>query len=582
MIKLRLFIYLIATLLLVSACQEKQVESITLNIIQTTDVHGTLFPFDFVNKKPVNNSLAHVSALVNEVRSKNKDGVILLDNGDLLQGQPTVYYYNFDDTSSNHLAADMLNYMNYDAVSVGNHDIETGHEVYDRFRRQIKVPYLSANAVTKSGEPYFDPYTVIEKKGIKVVVLGLTTPGIPKWLPEKLWEGMEFTDMIESAKKWVEVIKTKEQPDVLVGLFHSGVDHLYANPEGVEYLNENATRLVAKQVPGFDIVFAGHDHRNVNEVVLNVNGDSVLLLDPMSHSRAVSLVTIDFTYDHELKKYKKTIKGKVKPVDTYEPDDEFMARFKPQYETLESYVNQQIGTFEKSMNSKWAYFGNSAFIDFVHQVQLLNTGADVSFTAPLHFKSEIRQGPIYLSDLFKLYKYENLLYTINLTGSEIDGFLEYSVSQWFNTMATNTDHLLKIKQGDNGNYRLENQYYNFSSAAGIDYLVDVSKPDGNKVKILGFSNKEQFYKDSMYVVALNSYRGVGGGGHLKIGCELSEEEISGRFINSTEKDIRRLIKEYIEQQKLVNPKEHSNWRIIPEDYYEFGMKRDMELLFGED
>lgn len=580
MINLRICSILIVIAFTVISCKEKTPEKVTLNIIQTTDVHGAIFPFDFVNKRAVDYSLAHVHSLVKEARSVNPNGVILLDNGDLLQGQPSVYYYNFEDTSSTHLAAQVLNYLEYDAAVVGNHDIETGHDVYERFREELNAPYLAANTETNTGKPYFEPYTIIEKQGIKVAVLGLVTPGIPKWLPEKMWKGMQFTDMIETAKKWMDVIKTKEKPDLIIGLFHAGVDHMYENPSGETYLNENATRLVAEQVPGFDIVLAGHDHQNVNEHIVNVNGDTVLLIDPMSHARAVAFATVNFTYDKKLKKYAKRIHGEVKRTNSYEPDEEFMATFTPQYHALEKYINQQIGVFESTIDSKWSYFGNSAFVDFVHQVQLLNTNANVSFTAPLHFRSEINKGPIYLSDLFKLYKYENLLYTIKLTGAEIDGFLEYSISQWFNTMVSNTDHLLKLKQDENENFRLENQYFNFSSASGIDYLVDVSKPDGDKVRILGFTNEERFYADSMYTVALNSYRGVGGGGHLKIGCGLSDEDIQKRFVNSTEKDIRMLIKEYIESQQVLNPEKKSNWRIIPEDYYEFGKKKDMRLLFG--
>lgn len=573
---------LVAFLIFIAcSCTENKPQNVSLNIIQTTDIHGAFFPYDFINKKSVNNSLAHVCALVKETRVKNPDGVILLDNGDILQGQPTVYYYNFEDASSVHIAAEMLNYMQYDAITVGNHDIEAGHAVYDKFRKDLIAPYLAANAVDKSGEAYFEPYTIIEKQGVKVAVLGLITPGIPKWLPEKLWSGMQFDDMIESAEKWMKIIEEKEQPDLIIGMFHSGVNHLYDNPEGKEYLNENATRLVAEKVPGFDIVLAGHDHQKINEKVVNIKGDTVLLLDPMSHSRAVSYITVNFEYDRSLKKYNKSINGEIKLTGNYEPDAEFMAQFKPHYETVVAYISQQLGAFKNSMDSKWSYFGNSSFIDFVHHIQLQNTMADVSFTAPLHFRSEIEKGPIYLSDLFKLYKYENLLYKIELTGKEIDGFLEYATSGWFNTMKSNSDHLLLIEQHDDGKYRLKNKYFNFSSASGIDYLIDVSKPNGNKVKILGFSNNKPFYNDSTYTVALNSYRGVGGGGHLSIGCGLSDDEIENRFISSSDKDIRRLIKEYIESHENVKPKEQSNWRIIPEDYYEFGKKKDIRLLFGE-
>jgi 2',3'-cyclic-nucleotide 2'-phosphodiesterase/3'-nucleotidase len=158
------------------------------------------------------------------------------------------------------------------------------------------MPFMAANALDKkTGNPYFEPYTIIERQGIKVAVLGLITPGISQWLPENLWSGMEFEDMVESANKWVKIIHEKEQPDLVIGMFHAGVDHAYNNPEGVEFMNENASRLVAEKVAGIDIVLAGHDHKKHFEKVLNFKGDTVILLDPRSHSRAVSFIDIDFT-----------------------------------------------------------------------------------------------------------------------------------------------------------------------------------------------------------------------------------------------------------------------------------------------
>ena len=146
-------------------------------------------------------------------RIQQDQEVILLDNGDLIQGDPMSYFYNFEDTTDTHIFADALNFMGYDAATIGNHDIEAGHDVYDKFRREINFPWLAANAVNiETNEPYFEPYTIIEKKGVRIAVLGLTTPSVPNWLPEKLWSGIEFEDMIESAEKWVEIIKEKEKP----------------------------------------------------------------------------------------------------------------------------------------------------------------------------------------------------------------------------------------------------------------------------------------------------------------------------------------------------------------------------------
>lgn len=169
-------------------------------------MHGNFFPYDFIRLAPSGGSLARVASRVKALRdSLGSDRVILLDNGDILQGQPTAYYYNFIDTASTHIAAGMLKFIGYDAETIGNHDVETGHAVYDRYRTELgDIPLLAANVIdVKSGDPYFTPYTVIRRDGIKIAVLGLLTPAIPAWLPENLWAGLQFEDMVESASKWV-------------------------------------------------------------------------------------------------------------------------------------------------------------------------------------------------------------------------------------------------------------------------------------------------------------------------------------------------------------------------------------------
>ena len=168
-------------------------QTLNLKIIETSDVHGAVLPYDLLNDTTTNSSLSQVHTFAISERYKPNQEVILLDNGDILQGDPLVYFYNYEDTVNSHAYADAMNFMTYDAATVGNHDIEAGHSVYDRFRKEISFPWLAANAINKkTNEPYFDPYTIIERNGIKIAVLGLITPYIPNWLPEVLWDGIEF------------------------------------------------------------------------------------------------------------------------------------------------------------------------------------------------------------------------------------------------------------------------------------------------------------------------------------------------------------------------------------------------------
>jgi 2',3'-cyclic-nucleotide 2'-phosphodiesterase/3'-nucleotidase len=518
--------------------------------------------------------------------------VILLDNGDMLQGDPMTYYYNCIDTTQMNIYADAMKFMHYDAATIGNHDIETGHDVYDKFRREINFPWLAANAInTETNEPYFEPYVVIERQGIKIAVLGLITPSVPSWLPEFLWKGIEFEDMIESAEKWVSIIKERENPDLIIGLFHSGVDFTYNDEDEDTYKNENASQLVAEQVPGFDVVFVGHDHTGWNYKIENEEGDSVLILGPLSRARTIAVANIEMEFDSAKGKWdRKNVSGESVEIKNYWADDHFMSKFLLDLNIVKNFTETPLGQITNSVSSSESLFGPSEFIDVIHTAQLEITGADISFASPLSFNTTIDSGWIKVKELFKLYHYENYLYTMALTGEEIKNYLEYSFGNWFNEMASETDHLLKFKFNDDvsikysartGSPELEEVYYNFSSAAGINYIVDVSMPAGDRVHITELSDGTPFDFDKSYKVAINSYRGSGGGGLLTHGADIPQDELSERIIASTDHDIRYNLMQWIKDKKVIKPKLIGNWTVAPEGWWTNGKARDYELLFGK-
>jgi 2',3'-cyclic-nucleotide 2'-phosphodiesterase/3'-nucleotidase len=360
-------------------------QTVKIKLIETSDVHGAIFPYDLQNDTTTNSSLAQIHTYVGGERRKTDQEVVLLDNGDIIQGDPAVYYYNYEDTVSKHLYADVMNFMRYDAATIGNHDIETGHPVYDRFRKQLSLPWLAANAVnTSNNQPYFEPYTIIEREGIKIAVLGLVTPAIPSWLPEHIWEGMVFEDMIESAEKWIAIIHEKENPDLLIGLFHSGVDYTYGNVTADTYKNENASQLVAEKVPGFDVVFVGHDHAGWNFNVVNTAGDSVLILGPLSRAKTVAVANITMEFNDETGNWDKiNSSGEIVEVKDYRPDNIFMNKYLLELNRIENYVVTPLGQIKRTVSSKESIFGPSDFVDLIQIAQLDITGADISFASPL-------------------------------------------------------------------------------------------------------------------------------------------------------------------------------------------------------
>jgi 2',3'-cyclic-nucleotide 2'-phosphodiesterase/3'-nucleotidase len=377
---------------------------------------------------------------------------------------------------------------------------------------------------------------------------------------------------------------------LLIGLFHSGIDFNYDNQTAETKRNENASQLVAERVPGFDIVFVGHDHHEWNFKVPNSIGDSVLILGPSARSKSVTVADVNFEWNAAQNKWNKFIYGSIINSNNFEPDSLFIQTFSNEFDLVKNYVARSIGTFTNTISAKESLFGNSSFVDLIHKIQLDLTGADISFTAPLSIYSQINEGDVFVKDMFNLYKYENLLYTMELTGREIKDYLEYSYGAWFNTIRSEDDNLLQFQVDENGKLifskrsnapMLNNRYYNFDSAEGINYTVDVTKPVGHRVKITSFSEGSSFNLDEIYKVAINSYRGNGGGGHLVYGAGINKNDLASRIISSTDKDLRYYMMKWIEEKGVVEPIENINWTIEPKEITDKLKTKDYKLMFGK-
>ena len=572
----KLAFYLLLVIPFLFACQPERKDKVSLKIIATTDVHGALFPYDLVRDKEAGSSLAQAYTHIAKERSKVNQHVLLFDNGDILQGDPMVYYSNFEKVDQKHICAQVMNFMGYDAGSVGNHDIEPGHEVYDRLVKEFAFPWMAANAINNlDGKPYFKPYTIINKEGVKIVVIGFITPAIPKWLPEKIWAGMHFEKLETSAQKWMSIIKEKEQPDVVIGLFHSGMGDLN---EDKSFVKENAAWQIAKNVPGFDMLVCGHDHQETIKWVENIDQKKVLIVNPKSKAQFLADVEISLELNADKKTYKKELKPQLINVRELAVSEAFENKFKSNFEEVKRYVSRPVGEFTKSIKTSEAMFGDSPFVDLIHNIQLDLADADVSFTAPLSFNASIDSGMLEVRDLFKLYRFENLLYTMNLSGQEIKDFLEFSYDKWFRKMEKKTDPMLFIESSERGN-RLSTMFFNYDSAEGIDYELDLRKEKGQRIQIIKMSNGVAFDLNKMYKVALNSYRGNGGGGHLTEGAGLSKDELAKRLINSTTKDLRFYLMKWIEKKKVVDVSCNNNWRVKPNAWWQQAKEREFKMLY---
>ncbi|MBQ3878054.1 MAG: bifunctional metallophosphatase/5'-nucleotidase [Prevotella sp.] len=573
---------LITCLMAVGLCPiaaSAQTRTVELKVIETSDVHGHFFPYDFIEGKDLKGTLARANTYINRQRQEYGDRLLLIDNGDILQGQPCVYWSNYVMPDDENLAARVINYMKYDAETVGNHDIETGHKVYDKWIREVRCPVLGANIVdTATQLPYVRPYALIERQGVKIAILGMLTPTIPCWLNESLWQGLEFQEMVSCARRWVKHIRQVEQPDLIFGLFHSGLNGGLTMDNGIE---EDATQRVAQEVEGFDAIFFGHDHKVHNLMLKSPSGHDVLCIDPSCYVKNLAEATITLTYEGG-RLVNKDIKGQIVDVRDEAVDQQMMAHFQSDVDRIKAFVERRIGTFANEASTRDSYFGNSAFTDFIHQLQLQITGADISLNAPLSFDSKISKGPVTVADMFKLYRFENQLCVLRMTGRELLGHLEMSYDQWVNTMTQPSDHLLLLNidsRSDQQRMGFKNYTFNFDSAAGIDYEVDVTQPDGHKVSILRMSNGQPFDLDKVYKVVMNSYRANGGGDLIVRGGGIPKDSLNGRIIYQSELDLRHYLMEEIQRMGTVRPKAASNWKFVPEKWTKAAAQRDRKLLF---
>ena len=586
----KIYILLISTLLSVATIEAKNSKTVKIKVVETSDVHGHFFPYDFMEKKPIRGTLTRANSYIKQQRKKfGDDHFLLIDNGDILQGQPCVYWSNYVMPENENIAASVINYMKYDAETVGNHDIEPGHKVYDKWIREVRCPLLGANIVKEeyknaAARPEhiytgLQPYSVHYKDGVKIVVIGMLTPAIPNWLNKSTWKGLEFEEMTACAKKWIKYVKEYEKPDLIFGLFHSGLDGGIKTDE----YNENATESVAREVPGFDVIFFGHDHQVHNTFITNKAGEKVLCIDPSCYVANVAEAEITLTYN-DGKLAKKQIKGNIVNVLDEKIDKKMLEHFQPTIDEVKDYVNQRIGYFKHPIYTRESFFGNSAFTDLIHNLQMSISKADISLNAPLAFDTTIDAGEVTQADMFKLYRFENLLFVLRMTGEEIRKHLEFSYDMWTNTMTSPSDHVLRLNDDSKEDQqRTGFQYYtfNFDSACGIDYLVDVTKPDGQKVKILRMSNGEPFDEKKWYKVVMNSYRANGGGELLTRGAGIPQDSLEGRVLFHTDLDQRHYLTEEIKRLGTIDPQKNNNWKFIPEAWVKPALERDRKQLFGK-
>jgi len=570
---------ILTLLILAASCCGPRDGEYALRVLTTNDVHGRYFDSLYV-EDGLRNSLISASWYVDSVRTAaGKENVLLVDVGDFLQGDNAAYYYNYVDTLSEHIYARMAEYMGYDAVVVGNHDVETGHAVYDRLGKQMDIPLLASNAIrTEDGKVYFQEYTIVRRHGLKIAVIGFTNPGIPGWLAPELWDGMEFKELIPFAQEVVDRVRKNEEPDVVIVAVHGG-----AGSEEYKYI-ENPGMALFGTLTGVDLLLCAHDHRPVVH-----DADSIAMVNAGSHCKYLGCGVVNVSVKGG-KVVAKSSDAALIPIRPENVDVAMREKFKDDFDVVKAFTIREVGHLDMPLNTVDAYGGMSDYINLIHAVSIVSAPqAKVSFAAPLTYNGSIPAGTIVYNDLFTIYPFENQLYVLEMTGKEIKDYLEYSYDSWINTYKAGQPHLLKIRNSSDPRtgqkkWSFVSRSYNFDSAGGLIYEVDVTKTCGDRVTIRSFADGTPFSEDAAYNVAMTSYRANGGGGILKDGAGIDAAEAQNRIV-ARYPEIREMLYDYvlkhgkISRELVGDPKLIGQWQFVPEKMAQEAISADLDLMF---
>jgi 2',3'-cyclic-nucleotide 2'-phosphodiesterase/3'-nucleotidase len=515
-----------------------------VTIISTTDLHGNILPVDYYTNKPDARGLAKAATIIRAARKENPAGTLLVDSGDTIQGTPLEYVHNKMNNAPVDPMMLSMNALAYDAMAVGNHEYNFGLRVLEKARREARFPWLSANTYKRgTNETAFQPYIVKELNGVRVGVLGLTTGGIPSWENKENYAGLEFRAPTAEARKWVEVLRTKERCDAVVVAMHMGLEEDLRTGEVSpgQAPHENEAVEIAEQVKGIDLILMGHTHREISDLTIN----GVLLTQANAWGRHVARADLYLERDASGRWRVAAKQARTVPVtDRTEVDAEVAKIAEPYDRETQSWLARVIGDSSAELSAREASFRDTAILDLIQRVQMETGKADVSMVANFNPQARLPRGAVTVRDIAGLYIYENTLVVLEVTGQQLKDALEHSA-----------EYFLPYAPGKTAAELVNAQIpgYNFDIAEGVSYDLDITKPVGQRIQNLRFRG-QPLNPAQRLRLATNNYRVNGGGGYAMY-------KGAPEVFRSSE-EIRELIIDWVAQHRQVPVEPTNNWRLV--------------------
>jgi 2',3'-cyclic-nucleotide 2'-phosphodiesterase/3'-nucleotidase len=565
------------------ALRPEDKKQFTLTVLGTTDLHNNVFNWDYFKNTSYADAagnkigIAQASTLIKAMRAEcGAANTLTIDAGDTIQGTPLAYYFakiRPISDSVTHPMALAMNAVGYDAVGLGNHEFNYGIPLLRTWEKQLDFPLLGANvhdAVT--GQRAFTPYVLKRIKTdngwLTVGLVGFVTPGCALWDRDNVQGKLDFNGIVEEARTVIPQMKAAGA-DVVIVSSHSGATPGSSYGDALPF-PENASTLLAEEVPGIDAILVGHAHVEIPErfVTHKATGKQVLLTEPLKWGMRVSVMDLRLT--KERGRWNVTsASSHLLDAKTAEPDPAVVRAVQAGHEATVKYVNEVIGTSTAALSTGTACWQDSAAIDAINFVQAstikaelaggANAGLPVlSIAAAFSRAVDVKAGPLTIRDVAGLYIFDNTLLSIKVTGAQVKAYLEWS-AQYFKPVTGTTAAAADVTNSVTPTAPGGTPDYNYDVVYGLDapltYDIDLARPVGSRISNLRYGG-EALRADQEFAMAINNYRQSGGGNFPGVK--------TAPVLSNSQQEIRQRIIDYVVDSGTLDVAlfSRSDWRLV--------------------
>ncbi|MGJ9459424.1 bifunctional metallophosphatase/5'-nucleotidase [Oceanobacillus sp. CF4.6] len=516
-----------------------------ITLLYTSDIHGNAMPILYATNEKADIGLVKYASIVKEER-QNTENLIVIDNGDLIQGTPLMTHYVKEHRDKENPMIGIMNRIEIDAGVIGNHEFNFGDKILADAINQSDFPWISANILDKTtNKPKFGPPYIIKRlqNGIKAAIVGVTTHYIPNWESPSHIKGIAFADAFSILNKWVQHIREVEKPDILIASYHGGFERDIESGEPTEkQTGENQGYQMCQQIEGIDILLTGHQHRRLTGSI-----NDVLIMQPGNNGQGYGKVELQLECNNDT--WKITDKtGSLHELKHADTNQEIVDYMKGLEESTQQWLDEPIGQIKSDMlidDPFLARINKHAFIQFIQEVQMDASGCDISVTSLLNNTSTGFGSVVTMRDIVSNYMYPNTLVVLELTGKDIKDALEKSAEYFIamnDKVAVNPAYI-----------HPKPQHYNYDMWEGIEYTIHVSKPVGSRILNLSYHGEPLDLKQNYHVV-LNNYRASGGGNYHMFKNK--------PVVKKIQQDAVELIRAYFEKKQVVDLLVKNNFSVI--------------------